>query len=117
MGGQKATGTVTGTVFTDTDKAVEGLFLRIAHSRFGPDGLKVATLNEDGMLDVSRRVAFLFIDPAQKLLSPATFTCRSDRSYRRIYQHIASLLAILAVSLGIIFFAKRKADTLGFGQR
>ena len=62
-------------------------------------------------------VVFLFVDPAQKLLSPANFTCRSDRSYRKAYQHLASFLVILAVSLGIIFFAQRKANRLGFGQR
>src|SRR5688500_4478162 len=45
MSGQKADGTVTGTIFTDTDKAVEGLYLRIAHPRFGQKELKLATLN------------------------------------------------------------------------
>ena len=122
MRGREAEGAVTGAIFLASDGAVDGLSLDIAHPAFGSNELSLATLNADGFLDDNRSTAFLFFDKTEKLLHPATFNCRSDRNYQHIYQRLASfnLLALLAFFVlvwGVLFLAKRKAESIHYGER
>lgn len=113
---------VTGSFFLAADRSIEALMLFIAHPGFENDELRVVTLNRNGILDANRSIAFLFVDPAEKLSHPARYRCQSDRNYSHIYENLRSfnwlaLVGLIAVIWSVVFFARRNADKLEFGER
>lgn len=69
-------GAASGAVFLAEDSTITGLALNIDHPDFGYGSLRIATLNDGGMLDSNPSTAFLFFLVPEKLSHPVSYTCR-----------------------------------------
>lgn len=69
---------VGGSLSVDSAGIVEGLVLTVEDAAFDETGLRVNTLNAEGMLDYDRTRAFIFTHPTFKMSHPVRYRCSTS---------------------------------------
>lgn len=79
IGGVDRNPDVRGTMVLNDQKEVIGLLVYVEDIGFGRDGLKVATLDDSGVLDYNPAEAQAFVSKEFKFAHPLDYSCTVDR--------------------------------------